>query len=134
MQFRLDRVKPIDILPDGSYIANVEWYEDDADPETDSPFLLDQVRLPYWHLQETEEEQERYLLAVLAERNRQLTEERRMRAAAKVPNRIQQLAGITHKVTGAGEVILRRQAVVEERITLGKVDAEDRDTVPDQKK
>ena len=132
MQFRLDRMKPVEMLPDGTYIVNVEWYEDDADPDTSAPYLLDQVRLPYWHLQKTEEEQERYLLAVLAERNRQLIEERRIRAAAKVPSRIQQLAGTVHKVTEKGEIVVRRQAIVEEIIAVEQDDAEDRHTILDK--
>lgn len=131
MQFRLDPQQPIEMLTDGSYIAHVDWYEDDADPEHDTPALRDQVRLPYWHLYQDDEEREQYLLAVIAARHEELLREQQLReqSRAAVSPRIRALAGVAHRITAAGEVRLRRRVVEETVVTPEVPDAPGRHPV-----
>jgi len=132
MQFTLDPQQPIEMLSDGSYIAHVVWYEDDADPERDTPVLHDQVRLPYWHLYKDDEEREQYLLAVIAARHEELLRERQLReqSRAAVPPRIHALAGVAHRITATGEMRLRRRVVEESVVTPEVPDASGRNSIP----
>jgi hypothetical protein len=132
MHFRLQPDRPIDILPDGTVYANVLWYEDDADPERDAPFLIDQVRLPYWFLYQDDAAREAYLLSAIANRAQEL---KRERERAEL---LQQLSGHSfvhdlsrgvHRITPDGKVIVRRHAVTEQVIQPGVPDALPRNTV-----
>jgi hypothetical protein len=112
--------------------ANVLWYEDDADPERDAPFLIDQVRLPYWFLYQDDAAREAYLLSAIANRAQEL---KRERERAEL---LQQLSGHSfvhdlsrgvHRITPDGKVIVRRHAVTEQVIQPGVPDALPRNTV-----
>lgn len=117
MQFRLRSDLPIEMLPDGTVIAHVIWYDDDADPMTDGPRLIDQVRLPYWFVYQTDEEREAYLLATIKARHEELMRVERIRKTAPIPQRLQELAHGVHRVTPKGEVIVRRHVVQETAVT-----------------
>jgi hypothetical protein len=136
MHFRLQPDRPIDILPDGTVYANVAWYEDDADPDHDTPFLIDQVRLPYWFLYQDDAAREAYLLSAIANRAQEL---RRERERSKL---LQQLSGNSfvhelshgvHRITPDGKVVVRRHAVTETVVQPGEPDAPPRHTT-DRKK
>lgn len=118
MQFKLDPQKTIELLPDGSYVAHIMWYEDDADPEKDAPVLIDHVRLPYWHLMRNDQEREQYLLAQIAERHKELMQQRQLQSLAETPQAIRSLAGAVHKITPDGKITLRKVQVVENVIEV----------------
>ncbi len=122
MQFTFDSEDRVERLPDGSVIARVSWYEDDADPERDAPILIDHVRLPYWDLYQDQGEQEQYLFATIAERAREIQRERefKVQAAKLVPPHLKALARGPHRVMPTGEVVLR-QAVVTEQVVKPEV-------------
>jgi hypothetical protein len=131
MHFRLQPDRPIDILPDGTVYANVLWYEDNADPERDAPFLIDQVRLPYWFVYQDDAARQAYLLSAIANRAQEL---KRERDRAEL---LQQLSGYsfvhdlsrgTHRITPDGKVIVRRHAVTETVVDPGEPDAVPRHT------
>lgn len=116
MQFRLRSDLPIEMLPDGTVIAHVIWYEDDADPLADGPKLIDQVRLPYWFVYQTDEEREAYLLATIKARHEELMRTEQMRKTAPIPSRLQELVHGVHRVTPEGEVVVRRHVVQEMKV------------------
>lgn len=118
MQFKLDPQKTIELLPDGSYVAHIVWYEDDADPEKDAPVLIDHVRLPYWHLMRNDQEREQYLLAQIAERHKELMRQRQLQSLAETPQTIRSLAGAVHRITPDGKITLRKVQVVENVIEV----------------
>jgi hypothetical protein len=131
MHFRLQPDRPIDILPDGTVYANVAWYEDDADPEHDSPFLIDQVRLPYWFLYQDDAAREAYLLSAIANRAQELKRERERSALLQQLSDnsfVHQLTHGVHRITPDGKVIVRRHAVTETVVQPGRPDAPPRDT------
>jgi len=130
MHFRLQPDRPIDILPDGTVYVNVAWYEDDADPERDAPFLIDQVRLPYWFLYQDDAAREAYLLSAIANRAQELKRERERSALLRQlsdDNFVHQLTHGVHRITPDGKVIVRRHAVTEQVIEPGVIDAPHRD-------
>jgi len=122
MHFRLQPDRPIDILPDGTVYANVLWYEDDADPEHDAPFLIDQVRLPYWFLYQDDAAREAYLLSAIANRAQEVKRERERTALLQQLSDnsfVHELSRGAHRVTPDGKVIVRRHAVTETVIDPG---------------
>jgi len=136
MHFRLQPDRPIDILPDGTVYANVAWYEDGADPEHDAPFLIDQVRLPYWFLYQDDAAREAYLLSAIANRAQELKRERERSALLQQlssHNFVHELSHGVHRITPDGKVIVRRHAVTERVIDPGALDAPPRHTA-DRKK
>lgn len=118
MQFKLDPNKTIELLPDGTYIAHVVWYEDNADPEKDPPALIDHVRLPYWHLMRNDKEREEYLLAQIAERHKELMQQRQLQQLSETPAAIRAIAGVVHKIASDGKITLRRVQIVENTIEV----------------
>ncbi len=131
MHFRLQPDRPIDVLPDGTVYANVVWYEADADPEHDAPFLIDQVRLPYWFLYHDEEARQAYLLSAIANRAQELKRERERAALLEQLSDnsfVHELSRGVHRVTPDGKVIVRRHAVTEKVIEPGAPDALPRHT------
>jgi hypothetical protein len=132
MHFRLQPDRPIDILPDGTVYANVLWYDDDADPEHDAPFLIDQVRLPYWFLYQDDAAREAYLLSAIANRAQELKRERERTTLLRQLSDhsfVHELSRGVHRVTSDGKVVVRRHAVSEQIIQPGVPDAPPRDTV-----
>ena len=114
------------LRPDGTVCANVLWYDDQADPDNDVPFLIDQVRLPYWFLYRDDTAREAYLLGAIAERAKELKRERErgeLLRQALSSTIVHDLCHGCHRVTEDGKVVVRRSSVQEHVVQPGNPDA-----------
>lgn len=107
MIWKLRPDRPIERAPDGTWIAHVFWWFETPSPQPD---LIDQIRLPDWPRYEGDPDaQQRYLLAVLADRAAQL---RAQQAQHEAPDHLAPFWEHHHAFQEDGTVVRYVQATV----------------------